>query len=288
MLGFPSPDSPGITRPPEPESVFFTLGRAAGFAVLHAGHLCSPSPWPALYRAGIWMPLILSRCLVMRLTTSEGKKRRQPFACLLADRCAPWPRVERNAAQPPTAYDVWQSKILSRGCRAGLIPRACAIVHAVNEFKQRFRLLRSLLRRQGRSREDADDLIQEAFLRLHVYCQDEKVQKQDALLTRIVLNLSVDLHRRERRDLYCEETVESLPLIDLKATPDEELAASQRLIEVGAVLDRVGSRTREIFLMHRLEGCSCSQIATRFGISVSAVEKHIAKAVLALMDVVES
>ena len=87
----------------------------------------------------------------------------------------------------------------------------------VDEFKRRLRHLRSLLRRQGRSREDADDLIQEAFLRLHVYCKDEKVQKQDALLTRIVLNLSVDLHRRERRDLYSEEAVESLTLIDLKA-----------------------------------------------------------------------
>ena len=158
----------------------------------------------------------------------------------------------------------------------------------MDEFKRRLRHLRSLLRRQGRSREDADDLIQEAFLRLHVYCQDEKVQKQDALLTRIVLNLSVDLHRRERNDLYSDEAVESLPLIDLKATPDEELAASQRLMKVEAVLDKLASRTREIFLMHRVEGCGCSQIAARFGVSVSAVEKHIAKAVLALMDVVDS
>ena len=59
-------------------------------------------------------------------------------------------------------------------------------------------------------------------------------------------------------------------------------------MKVAAVLDGVGSRTREIFLMHRVEGCGCSQIAERFGVSVSAVEKHIAKAVLALMDVVDS
>lgn len=158
----------------------------------------------------------------------------------------------------------------------------------MDEFKRRFRHLRNLLRRQGRSRQDADDLIQEAFLRLHVYCQEEKVQKQDAFLTRIVLNLSVDLHRKERRDLYSDEAIENLPLVDLKATPDEELAAAQRLMKVGAVLDCLGSRTQEIFLMHRLDGCGCAQIATRFGISVSAVEKHIAKAVLALMDVAET
>lgn len=157
----------------------------------------------------------------------------------------------------------------------------------MNGFKQRIRRLRAVLRRHGRSRDDADDLIQEAFLRLHLYCQGEEVQKQDAFLTRTVLNLSVDLHRKEHRDLYSEESLESLLLIDIKPTSDEDFAASQRLIKVGAVLDALGPRTREIFLMHRLEGYGCAQIAQHFGISLSAVEKHIARAVLSLMDVVE-
>lgn len=154
-------------------------------------------------------------------------------------------------------------------------------------YKQRVRSLRSLLRRHGRSRDEADDLIQEAFLRLHVYCQHEEVQKQDALLNRTVLNLSVDLHRKEHRDLYCEEPIESLLLIDIGPTPDEDLATSQRLNRAWAVLEALGPRTREIFLMHRVEGYGCAQIARHFGVSVSSVEKHIARAVLSLMDVVD-
>jgi DNA-directed RNA polymerase specialized sigma24 family protein len=39
--------------------------------------------------------------------------------------------------------------------------------------------------------------------------------------------------------------------------------------------------------MHRLEGHGCAQIAAHFGISVSAVEKHIARAVLSVMEVAE-
>lgn len=157
----------------------------------------------------------------------------------------------------------------------------------MERVKNSIRHLRSLLRRQGQSRDDADDLIQEAFLRLHVYCQDGEVQQQEAFLTRTVLNLSVDLHRKAHRDLYTEEPVETLPIIDIRPTPDEDLAAAQRLTKAGAVLESLGPRTREIFLMHRLEGYGCSQIAAKFGISVSAVEKHIARAVLSLMDVVE-
>lgn len=154
-------------------------------------------------------------------------------------------------------------------------------------IKHRIRHLRNLLRRHGRSRDDADDLIQESFLRLHLYCQDEGVQKQDAFLARTALNLSVDLHRKEHRELYTQEPLENLVLIDVKPTPDEDFAVSQRLSKVEAVLNALSPRTRDIFLMHRVGGYSCAQIATHFGISLSAVEKHIAKAVLSLMDVVE-
>lgn len=151
----------------------------------------------------------------------------------------------------------------------------------------RIRYLRNLLRRYGRSRDDADDLIQEAFLRLHLYCQEKEVQQQDAFLARTVMNLSVDLHRKEHRDCYTKEPLEKLLLRDLAPTPDEDLAVSQRLTRAAAVLEGLGPRTRDIFLMHRVHGQGCAQIATHFGISLSAVEKHIAKAVLALMDVVE-
>ena len=154
-------------------------------------------------------------------------------------------------------------------------------------FKFRFRQLRTLLRRRGQSREDAEDLIQEAFLRLHVYCQDHEVRRQDAFLMRTMLNLSVDRHRREHHELYVAESPEDLMLADIRPTPDEDLALKQRLSKVGQVLDALAPKTREIFLMHRLDGYGCAQIATTFGISVSAVEKHIARAVLALMDVAE-
>ncbi len=157
----------------------------------------------------------------------------------------------------------------------------------MDSIKQRIRHLRDFLRRGGQSREDAEDLIQEAFLRLHVFCQSQEVPQQEAFLKRTVLNLAIDLHRKQHHDLYVEEPPEELALVDLRPTPDEDLASQERLLQVGTVLDSLNARTREAFLMHRLEGYGCRQIAQEFGISVSAVEKHIARAVLALMDVVE-
>ena len=149
------------------------------------------------------------------------------------------------------------------------------------------RRLTDLLRGMGRSREDAEDLIQEAFLRLHIYCQTHEVREQEAFLVRTVQNLSVDSQRRAHRNLYVDDPVEALPLLDIRLQPDEDVAVQQRLEQVRAVLDALKPRTREVFLMHRIEGYSSAQIAERFEISVSAVEKHIARAVLALMSVVE-
>jgi RNA polymerase sigma factor (sigma-70 family) len=149
------------------------------------------------------------------------------------------------------------------------------------------RRLRSLLRRMGRTREDAEDLIQEAFLRLHVYCQNHEVREEEAFLVRTAQHLSVDAHRRAHGELYVGTSLESLPLVDVRLTPDEDAEVQQCLDGVRAVLDALKPRTREVFLMHRLEGFSSAQIAQQFGISVSAVEKHIARAVLALMTVVE-
>jgi RNA polymerase sigma factor (sigma-70 family) len=158
-------------------------------------------------------------------------------------------------------------------------------MHAMFRHLQR---LRDVLRRMGRSPEDADDLIQEAFLRLHVYCQTHEVRQEEAFLVHAVKNLSIDAHRRAHGDLYVKTPIESLPLLDLKLRPDEELSVQQRLDRVRAVLDGLTPRTREVFLMHRIEGLSSAQIGAAFGITVSAVEKHIARAVLVLMNVVDT
>jgi RNA polymerase sigma factor (sigma-70 family) len=160
----------------------------------------------------------------------------------------------------------------------------------MESVKLRVQALMSFLRRRGESHADAEDLIQEAFLRLHLYCRSSETHQQEAFLKRTLLNLLVDRHRKEHTERYVEEKPEELSgelaLIDLRPSPDEEFAVQQRLTNVEALLNSLAPRTREVFVMHRLEGYSCGQIAKQFGISVSAVEKHIARAVLALMDMV--
>jgi RNA polymerase sigma factor (sigma-70 family) len=148
-----------------------------------------------------------------------------------------------------------------------------------------FEGLLRFLRRKGRSQEDAEDLIQEALLRLHVYCQAVPVASEEAFLRHAVHNLSVDQHRRDRLDLRMEVSIDEIDarLIDPESTPERTLDAEQRLDHIKSVLDAVGRRTRDIYFAHRA-GYSYAEISGQMGISHITIKRHIARALLAIME----
>lgn len=149
-----------------------------------------------------------------------------------------------------------------------------------------FHRLRKALLRRGRTNEEADDLIQEAFLRMQEYCErGGQVRQTEGFLMRTVLRLASNARRDAHRELYSDQQVEDLVLlIDTSPTPDEVLAGDQCLEEMRDALDAASRRTRDIFFMQRLDGLSYAQIAQRMNLSISAVEKHMASALAILAD----
>lgn len=144
------------------------------------------------------------------------------------------------------------------------------------------RLLK-LVARHTRGSDDAEDLLHAAYIRMERYRSDHVVENPSAFLVRTAANIAVDIYRREKfweprdekRDGQCPDDA---PL------QDEVIAARARLSRVQDGLSKLPARTREIFLMHRLKGLKYREIAVHFGISQSAVEKHIARAVLFLTE----
>jgi len=157
----------------------------------------------------------------------------------------------------------------------------------MDEVPSLLRKLRRLLRSRGRNVDDTDDLIQEAFLRLQVYCREHAVQKPEAFLVRTALNLSADQARQERRFRPDRTASDTFALIDPAPTLDAVYAGQKRLQHWKQGLAMLSPRRREVFLLNRVEGYSFPQIAERLGITLSMVEKHAAKAVLFLTDWME-
>jgi RNA polymerase sigma factor (sigma-70 family) len=153
----------------------------------------------------------------------------------------------------------------------------------VDETSRLWSKLQRLMRHRGRSREDTEDMVQDAFLRLQAYCKAAEVHEREAFLVRTAINLEVDQQRRERYRLFSAEALEDLPLLDDSPAPDEVLEVQQRLHQMEQALGAVSPRARAMYWMNRVEGYSYTQIARKMNISVSAVEKHMTRALASLM-----
>ena len=140
------------------------------------------------------------------------------------------------------------------------------------------------IRRRTRDDQDAEDLLHSAWLRLFAYRAEHEVRQPAAFLAQTAANLAVDKHRQGRR--LAREPLEDFEggLEDASPLQDEVLAARERLRRVQAGLERLPQRTRQVFVMHKVEGMKLREIAATLGITQSAVEKHVAKAVLFLTE----
>jgi RNA polymerase sigma factor (sigma-70 family) len=158
---------------------------------------------------------------------------------------------------------------------------------AMTRRSARYAHLVRLCRARGCSREDARDVVQEAYLRLLQYQRSAKVRDPDSLLRRIVINISINHYHRARSSPIVPESIGALDrrgmLIDPAPCPERTLGAEQELDRVVNVLSAVSPRTCQIFIAQR-GGYSYEEIATAFAVKPRTVEKHVASAVLALEE----
>lgn len=144
---------------------------------------------------------------------------------------------------------------------------------------------RAVLRR-GVSEQDADELVQEAFLRIEQYEREQRARSREALLITAAVNLSIDRHRRDARAPFSPAN-DLLNIADGAPDPSQVLEQQARLDHARAGLERLPERTRRILLRRRLDNATYAEIAADEGMSVAAVEKQVARATLQLMQWME-
>lgn len=159
-----------------------------------------------------------------------------------------------------------------------------------DELDARFRssLLAYFLRRTGNMHE-AEDLTQETFTRLVGSATFEKAEEAHAFVFRVASNLLRDRARSATRlARYPSTPLDTVagndfePRLAEEINPERVLIGRENLAEVLACLDELGERTKNIFILFRLEGMKQKAIAAIYGVSLSTVEKHVMAAVLHL------
>lgn len=131
-------------------------------------------------------------------------------------------------------------------------------------------------------RQDASDLVQETFLRFAGYAQRETLRNPVAMLHRIARNLLFEQTRRYKTRGAKETTLDSTAEIAVQPTQIREIEARQMMDAYQRAVDLLPPRTREVFLLHRVDSLSYKEIAAQLGIGLRTVEWHMTEALLRL------
>ena len=153
---------------------------------------------------------------------------------------------------------------------------------AVSDLSTMLRKVRAVVMRSGVAAQDADDVVHEAFVRLESYARKQEIRSREAFLVTAAMNLSRDQARHRARVPIDNEGSNILDLADAAPLPEEQLLSQERLRRIGSGMQRLDPQTRRCLLAKRLDGLTAAQIAEREGLSVAAVEKRVARALLFL------
>jgi len=127
-----------------------------------------------------------------------------------------------------------------------------------------------LVRRYGM--QEAEELLQETWLRLVPYRAAGDIRHPRAFLLRIASNLAADRNALQfHRARYASEIHETEPALHEPASQVDEFLAQQLVLGLPEPL-------RDVFVLSRISGLSNNQIAEQLGISPKTVEKRMTKA----------
>lgn len=144
-------------------------------------------------------------------------------------------------------------------------------------------LSRHLTRRFGRNL-DPQDVMQDTYLRLQAIPADTEILNQRSYLFRMASNLATDRMRSQPPPASIASVDELDEAPDEGASPERIIDYRQRLEHLKQAIAALPPRQRQVLLMHKFDGLTHAQIAAELGISRSAVEKLIMKALAHLRD----
>ena len=143
------------------------------------------------------------------------------------------------------------------------------------------------------NREDAEDVVQEAFLKAFLHLgQFREDAKFSTWLTRIAMNQSLMMLRKRRptREVSIDNDFQSddgnLPIdvADWAPNPEELYRAAQLREILGNTLEELGPGLRVVFVLRDIEGFSLEETAEVLELSVPAVKARSFRARLQLRE----
>lgn len=154
-------------------------------------------------------------------------------------------------------------------------------------FKNYYPRLRGYAIRFVENEEAARDIIQECFLKFWEKREFLSTVAITSLLFTMVRNGCLNylkhvaiVEKHQIEYLSAMDGEERLYYVDFTLDTDHKLLYDELKEQINLVINQLPDRCREVFIMSRFLGLKNREIADRLQVSTTAVERHIAKALL--------
>lgn len=147
-------------------------------------------------------------------------------------------------------------------------------------FRNHIKSLRNFLTYKFGNEEQAEDIAQEAFIKLWQNCADVPLEKAKSYIYTIANNSSLNIiaHQKVKLNYQKNNTLNDRS----NENPEFLLEEKQFKDKLLTAIENLNETQRVAFLMHRIDGKKYAEIAEELNISVKAVEKRIHLALVEL------
>lgn len=148
-------------------------------------------------------------------------------------------------------------------------------------FLQNLSQLRLYLSSYFRAREDVEDTLQEAYLRAIAAGRAKKIKAPKAFLYKVAKNLAIN-HRAKAsyRLTDAVEDFDELGVLVNTITPEQQTDENRQFVAFSKAVSLLPAQCRQVFVLKKVYGLANTEVAERLNISVSTVDKHLAKGLL--------
>lgn len=127
-----------------------------------------------------------------------------------------------------------------------------------------------------RSENEAEEVAQEAFLKLHSVKNPEEITSHKAFLYRIAHNLAMNTLRR--RKIVRFDTGIDMEEIEVESNEplaDQRLSSKQEFKLFCDAVEQLPPKCRQAFTLRVIHKKSFKEVSQELGIAISTVEKHV-------------
>ena len=130
----------------------------------------------------------------------------------------------------------------------------------------------------------SQDIVQDVFIKIWEKKEKYHSINIEALLFKMVRNKCLDyikhirIVNNNRSELQIHAQLEELYRIDFIGDEPYVLIEEELRNEVKSIINSLPDRCRDVFILSRIDGLKNKEIASRLGINIKNVERHISRA----------